>query len=340
MTTQHPPYKQKLLNRSDKKSALLALTVASITWGLGVPVIKWTLEITPVYLYAFLKYLIGALLIYIILRPPLTLKKKDIPLLFGSAFVGISLHGVLLFNALTITSAINASLIAASTPIMTLIAAVLVLHEKISFRLVVGGIIGILGVSIVIFDPILSSGKTFDSSLFGNILLFLSVATFIVYELITKRTLFRKYQVPTVTVYSFLIGSISFLPFAFGPIKNTLPNIIFHPQFVIGVAFGSFFASALAFSMWQWGLSKIDVSRVGFFLYLDPVAASVMSFFLLGETIDAIFFTGSILVFAGLYIAEGKLHFPHVHFLHAHMGKKTSEITISKPDTADVRLNS
>jgi len=71
----------------------------------------------------------------------------------------------------------------------------------------------------------------------------------------------------------------------------------------------------------MWGLSKLEVSRVGFFVYLDPVIATAAAFFMLKETITIPFLLGAAFIFFGLYIAETTIHWPHFH-LTGHKGKQ------------------
>lgn len=303
----------------ENREALLAITIAAMIWGANAPISKWTLQFISVESLAFIRFYLAFIVFYLIFRPSMKIAKKDIPLMFLCGFIGISIHIPLFYIGLTLTGAINAAIIASSVPILTLFFSWFFLKEKISKKFMIGGTIGLLGVIFIILEPIFKQG--FSTNLLGNILLLGSAFTFIVYEIISKKLTRRSYHAATITTYSYLIGFITFLPFyLFDITKNGVYFLT--PQALIGISFILFLASLTAIPLWQWGISKLEISRVGFFLYLDPVVAFTVAFFLLGEVITTHMLIGAIFIFIGLYIAENTLHLPHFHLYHAHMKRK------------------
>ena len=106
-------------------------------------------------------------------------------------------------------------------------------------------------------------------------------------------------------------------------ITNQLPTreIMATPNFYLGVPFGIIFTSVLAYSLWLWGLSKLPVSRVGFFIYLDPVIAGVVAFFLLREVVEIPVLVGALFILSSLYFAESK--HPYHHLFHVFKKRET-----------------
>jgi len=84
---------------------------------------------------------------------------------------------------------------------------------------------------------------------------------------------------------------------------------------VVGIIFGVFFSSALAYFLFYYGLSKISTQEVGLFTYIDPVVAILIAVPLLGEYPNLYFFLGSILIFGGIFIAENRIHWHPFHKL-------------------------
>ena len=302
----------------EKREALFAITIAAIIWGANAPISKWVLQFISVETLAFIRFYFAFIIFYLIFRPSLKVARKDMLLMFLSGFIGISLHIPLLYIGLTLTGAINAAIIASSVPILTLFFSWFFLKEKISKKFLVGGIIGITGTLFIVLEPIFEQG--FSPNLLGNLLLLASAFCFILYEVISKKLAKRKYSANTITTYSYLIGFISFLPFYLMDItKNGV--YFLNTQALSGVFYILFFSSLIAIPLWQWGISKLEVSRVGFFLYLDPVVAFTVAFFLLGEIVTYQMLVGASFIFIGLYIAENTFHYPHFHLYHAHMRK-------------------
>jgi len=62
-------------------------------------------------------------------------------------------------------------------------------------------------------------------------------------------------------------------------------------------------------------MSRVKAQEVGLFNYLDPVVTVLIAVPLLGEHPDIYFFIGTILVFGGIYIAEGRIPWHPFHKL-------------------------
>lgn len=172
-----------------------------------------------------------------------------------------------------------------------------------------GAALGLTGVFFILFEPIWQTGAS--GSIIGNTYLIISAISWVGFEMLSKQ-LFKKYSPISVTFYTFLIGSLTLLPFAAKDLLITLPKIAFDYRFLTGGIYGILLSSVAAYLLWEWGLSKLDASRVGFFFYLDPVVGTVASIILLGEKITFYFLVGATLIFLGLYLAEKRP--PYSHF--------------------------
>lgn len=296
-----------------RKLALAALTIASIIWGVNTPIMKYALQVTPLFLLAFLRFFLASIVL-LFFKPSLKIAKKDIPLIVAAALTGVTINITFFFYGLLWSSAINAAIIIAAIPIFTLVGAVFFLKERVKPNLVVASILGTLGLVVIVLDPIF--GGEVSASIVGNLFLLLSAVGWVGYEIISKK-LFIRYSPATVTFYSFLIGSLTFLPFCYSNMLTIVGGLILDHRFLIGLSFGVLFTSALSYFLWQWGLSKINASRVGFFFYIDPIVGTVASVLLLGEHLTGYVVGGSILIFAGLYLAELKIPYHHL-FHHNH----------------------
>jgi len=275
---------------------------------------KLLLNVAPLFLVAFLRFFTASLLL-LLFRPNLKIDKKDLPLLIFAAVLNVSIHIPLFFYGLKLTSVINATLIASAGPLLTLLIAKKFLNEDVKKNMLIGSFVGILGFLLIILNPLLTNNLSV--SLVGNMFLLLSTLTWIYYELLAKK-FHKKYDSKTITFYTFFFGSIPLIPFAWGSF-HMIPELIRLPIFVFGIIWGILVTSLLAFYVWQWGLSRLTLSRVGFFMYIDPIVATVAAILILDEVLTGSFIIGAVLIFAGLYVAETTIHFPHFHLYHAHM---------------------
>ena len=312
--------KQKLVIFNPKHSlrfdnlnnlAVLAIIISSVIWGATPAIMKYTLLTVPVFSLGFIRFF-GASLILL----PFVLRKiniKDItPLVVGAALLGITVHISFFFLGLKLTTALNAGIISAFYPILTLIFAHILLSEKIKGNILVGAVLGIAGLGIIIGKDILTSG--FTLSPLGDFLIISSAIVGVLYAIFSKKIL-EKHSPILVSFYLFAIGGLAFFPFAFWEWQTSsiwITNLSINAS--LGILFGILFASLIAHSFWQWGLSKMDVTKVGFFHYLEPVVATITAVIILSERITLPFILGSICIILGLVLAEIHRH----HRLPAH----------------------
>ncbi|MCL5969971.1 MAG: DMT family transporter [Patescibacteria group bacterium] len=266
---------------------------------------KQTLQEVPIFSLAFIRFFFASLLLLPFVIKKLKIDRTDILTLILSAILGVTLNIAFFFWGLTLTTAINSGIIIASTPIFTLIFAALFLSEKISKRLIYGVLFGLFGIALIIGKDLFEKGLSLSP--FGDFLILIAVLSFVFYEIVSKK-LFKKYNSFTITFYSFAIGALSFIPAAFFELKSNPAWILnLSNQATIGILYGVFFSSLAAYSLWQWGLSKIQASRVGFFFYLDPIASTIFAVILLSEKITFPFIFGSVFIILGLFISENNL---------------------------------
>lgn len=298
------------------QKAFLALIIANIIWGAAAPIFKLSLENIPPFILAFLRFFLGSIILFIFLhkriKPP-SFTQKDTQLLLVNAIAGITFNISLFFIGLKMTLSINAPVIASAAPILTLFFALLFLKESFVFKKFLGMVLGTMGILVIVLEPLLTKGV--DGSLLGNILLVGATISAVI-GTISGKKLTEKFDPFIITFWSFVIGAISFLPLA-------LWEYLQHPGLVsqldwrgyAGIAFGSIFSSAFAYMLYNWGLSKISATDTAIFTYIDPVVGSVLAVFLLHEPITGFFILGSILIFTGIFLAEGHLHYHPFHKL-------------------------
>lgn len=278
---------------------------------------KLTLDFVPVFSLAFIRFSIASLIILPFVAKNLKIQKQDIPLLLLSGFIGITIHIATFFYGVKTSTALNAGIIAATAPLFTIVLAHMFLKERISKNIMVGAVIGIFGISIIFAQDL--SNNSVSLSPLGDLLLLVSTLSFVIHEIASKK-LFVKYNPFTVTFYSFVIGSLGFSP---GVLFDLQLNPTWYTHLPLGAFAGIFYgilgSSIGAYLLWEWGLSKMSASRVGFFIYLDPVVATIAAITLVGEIITIPFIIGTIFIFTGLFVAEKRIH---ILSLHLTFGKK------------------
>ena len=287
----------------------LALIITNIIWGGASPIFKFALQNIPPFTLAFIRFF-GASILFLPMAikhfSPLSLKRWWEVFLVG--FFGIFINITFFFLGLKKTESINVPIIASSGPIFIYFFSILFLKEKPKLRVLSGMIISLVGVLIIILSPIFFDGKNF---VFGEIEgnLFILVATFgMVIQTIIGKDLLKKIDPYFVAFFSFLSSSLLFLIFIPWELSNWSFNYL-NINGWMGIIYGVFFSSALAYFLYYYGISKIQAQEVGIFTYIDPIFAVLIAMPLLHEYPTIYYFIGSFLVFGGIYLAEKRVYY-------------------------------
>lgn len=301
-----------LKNLSVIRKAVLALILANIFWGAGFPIYKWALSELPLFTFAFLRFFISALIIFPFVFNKLHVARQDYKYLILAGLISVTLQIPLMFFGLKLAPSINAPIIIATGPIILILASILFLHEKVKLKTISGTLISLLGVFAIMIEPLILTG--FIEGSLGNFLIFLATICGVVQIILLKKLTVRN-NVMTILFWVFLIGSLPMIPFVIWELQsfNLLTDI--SSIGYIGIFYGIFITAILAHYLHTYGISKIKASEVGIFSYVDPIAAILIAIPLLGEKITISYIIGSFLVFFGIFIAEGRIHYHPFHRL-------------------------
>lgn len=321
------------------QKAFAAIIIANIIWGSAASIFKISLTNIPPFTLAFWRFFGGALLLVIVLRGKTALNfraPRERFALTGYALTGITMNIIFFFWGLMRTHSINAPIIASSAPILMLLLAPLILKETNSTKKILGILLGSLGILTIVFQPVLEQG--IDGSIVGN--LFLILATLgAVFQTIIHRKFLTRFDPVKVTFWAFLVGAASFLPLAVSEYIAS-PNLylLLDWRGYMGLGFGAIFSSALAYSLFAYGLTRVTATDSSLFTYLDPIVGTVMGAVLLSEPITGYFILGSVLIFGGIVIAEGHIpHYPLYKFRSVHAQKEIETVaSVPSPSRAPV----
>lgn len=292
---------------------IAAIILSNIIWGATPAIMKLTLETVPVFFLAFIRFLIACLVLYPFLHKKLDYSQLKNKYLWIYALCGVTGNIALFFLAIKFTTSINASLIGTTGPVFILIFSALILREKIKTTEIVGMILAFLGIVFVIAEPIATYGL--NGHLLGNFLMIIATLGAVAATLAGRKFLNAK-NTFTATYWIFFIGMLSFLPMAIIEFINDPTALAaIDSKGVMGIVFGGFFASILAYGAHNFALSKLPAHEVSIFTYMDPVVAVLIAIPLLGEKITPPFIIGSVLIFTGILIAEHRIHYHPLHKL-------------------------
>lgn len=299
----------------------LAIIAAHAIWGGNYVFAKITLEEIPVMSLGFLRYGLASLLIIPFL---LSLEGKDkkiridhLPKLVFGALLIACINIAFFYMGLKRTTAIDASVLELSIPVISVIAGWWFLKEKIYSANLVGIIISLLGALSVIGIPLLFFGNFSSKQLSGNLLILASSISFVIGSMIFKSML-KTYKPVVLTAVTFLIATVAFaLPAFMEYLQN--PGWILKVSIlgIFGLIYITVLSSICAYFLLLWGLNRIPLSHANMIQYLEPAIAATLAVPLLGERISFSFIIGTCLIILGVYWGTlGKDE--HHHIRHKH----------------------
>jgi drug/metabolite transporter (DMT)-like permease len=299
-------------SKNEHNQAIVALIIANIIWGAASPIFKLALQNIPPFTLAYLRFMGASLLLFPFAFKNLWIDRKDWFNLLLLSIFGITINITFFFFGLKYAPSINAPIVASSGPVLGYIGSIFLLHEKPHFKVLIGMVVSLIGVLIIVGQPLLDHGM--KGEILGNLFFVLAMLGAVGHSILAKKVM-PKYPTVTTTFWSFLIGGLTFFPFFVHDLFTLDPFSYLDYRGIIGLVFGIFLSSALAYYLFDWGIKKINAQEIGLFTYIDPIIAIIIAMPLLGEKLSPVFILGSIFVFFGIFIAEGRLHYHPFHKL-------------------------
>ena len=255
-----------------------AILTANIIFGLGVPVTKFLLDewVTPMTYMA--SRCIGSTIIFWLISlflPKEKVEKRDLIVIMAGGLLGFVISQTLTAWALQFTTPVYFSLIATLTPIATMLMAALFLGERITGEKSLGVALAIAGAALMVFIGWQSGSGSND--LLGIVLAILSVLTWVVYLLITRKVS-QKYTAVTQMKWIFLISTIAVLPFSWHEFPQTaLYGGHFGWDGAAAMLFIVVFATVLGYFMIPFAMQYLKATTVSIYTNIQPVVASLVA---------------------------------------------------------------
>ena len=257
-------------------------------------------NITPMALFCLRSF--GATLLFWLLSlfvaPGDRLARGDVWKVALASFLGLFLTQITFLFAMTQTTAIDASILATLSPIMTLVISVLFRQDRITWSGLAGIGLSVAGVVILVLNCVSLGGGAASTSVWGIIGMILNCLCFASYVGIFK-PLIRKYSVVTFMKWMFLFSSLMAAPFAFSAFGASDLGAV-SPAIWGQVGYVVVGATFIAYFLIPIGQKVLRPFVVCMYTYIQPVIAMVIALSLGLDSLNLLKVLATVLVFTGV----------------------------------------
>lgn len=289
--------------RNMKKTAPLFVLTAGILWGSmgifvrGLDAYDFTsMEIVALRMMGALLFLGCGVFLYD--RKLLIIKWKDIWCFLGTGIISVVFFNFCYFSTIKMTSLSVAATMLYTAPAIVTVFGIFLFHESfhllklVSLLLAFGGCVCVTGI-LAQSQPLSAAGILLGlGSGFG----------YAMYSVFGHYALEKGYHSLTINVYTFLFGSIGVMPFI--RVSDIVRKAAAHPScagLILGLIVLNTIAAYLTYTI---GLSHMEAGKASILASVEPVAATMIGFFLYKEKPDMMTWIGVALVLASVSLVS------------------------------------
>ncbi len=219
--------------------------------------------------------------------------KKDW-LLSTCAGVFLAFHFILWFESLNYTSVASSVVLVTLQPIFAFLGTYFFFKERFSQGAVISMVIALLGSIIISWGDFRISGM----ALFGDILALLGAITVTVYFLFGQNARKRLSLMP----YTFVVYGVSSITLIIYNLIVQNPFFGYPAEhwwiFIALAVIPTFFGHTL----FNWALKWLSTATISMGIVFEPIGASLLAYFILGEKVTASQWLGGTIVLFGLFL--------------------------------------
>ncbi len=295
-----------------KAYGCLALSMALV--GAYVALSKPLAAILPVFLLGWLRFGIGAIAMLRWLKKPASetpMTMNTRVLVFFESFVGNFLFTICMLYGVSLSSAVAAGVIMSTIPAVVAVMSWLFLKERISVRIWIAVICGVLGIGVLSLTKGGTEVVTASSAgnvWLGNLLLFGAVVCEAAYAVIGKK-LTASLSPKRISAVINLWGFVLMMPFGiYIALDFDFRGVGFEMWLLL--AFYGLAASVWTVWLWMTGLKAVPAAQAGVFTVMLPISAAIVGVVVLGEAFSLGQLTAFAIALTGLLLATSGGTFP------------------------------
>ena len=293
---------------SKKYLAYVLLVLATLFWSGNFIVGKFAtlFEIPPLTLN-FLRWVS----VWVILIP-FTYKniinnlpniKKNWLVISFMGFITISTFNSVVYYALNHTQVINAVLVLAAIPAVTIVLSSLMNIEKTNLFQLLGLFLSIIGIFSIISNADIQKITSLSFNK-GDLWMLVCVFTWAFYSTLLKK---NKFEFSHFSLIQLMVSvGILFLIPQFFYEKSIGLELNYNKAFFTILFYVVVFPAIAAYYCWQKGIEIIGPNRASMFIHLMPLFSAVMAIIIFNEKFELYHFVGAVFIVSGIYLSNRK----------------------------------
>jgi drug/metabolite transporter (DMT)-like permease len=275
-----------------------------VIWAVNFSVAKVALEeLTPLAFNA-LRFPMAAALLYVVLRArggvPLP-SRPELPRVLALGLLGNLMYQMFFIFGLDRTRAGNASLLLASTPIITALLSSGLGHERIRPRVWAGVVATFGGILLVVLGG-RGQIEAGHATLAGDFLMFGASLAWAFYT-VGSRPLVERYGALPVTAWTLWIGTAGIVLAGFIDTIRTNWQAVAAWTWV-AVVYAGVLSIGVAYIIWYYGVGVLGNTRTSTYSNIVPVVALAVAWLWLGEVPTAAQLIGTAVIISGVTVAQ------------------------------------
>lgn len=283
----------------DKKTPHIMAFILMIIWSLSYLSIKVvSKEVSPT-LSAFYRFVLAAIILFVILKVKFpeekVLKEDRFKFALGGLF-GVTIYFIFENYSVAYTSASNVAILIASIPVFTIFTQRMIYKEKLTYGKIFGAVLSLFGIIIIIS----SKGKVslFSKGSIGDLMALGAVFSWVIYNMVCS-SFKGHYKVITITTYEIMWGSLFLSPSLF---FNDLH--IPSTKVILNLIFLSIFCSCVGYVLYVHCLKELGATIITTYINLQPIMSLIAAAVILKETITIWQVAGCIVIIVGVTLVS------------------------------------
>lgn len=272
-------------------------------WGLNLSVVKFLFgQFDPLAVSVARMGVAAAALLLLMrlrrLRWP-RLDRRQVLALLLCTLLMVYVNQILFAAGVSRTTATNAALIISLNPLLSALAAALMLRDRLTLGRIVGVALGFGGVAAVILHR---PGSALGSGGLGDLMVLGSVATWVSGGVVVQR-LSRRLDAAAISTVVHVAGALLLLAHVLlWPAPQAVDWSRVTGWIVLAVLLSGLFATALGSLVWNRALVAIGVARTSLYAYWVPIFGVAFAVLLLGEPLTVWHLLGLAMVLGGTWL--------------------------------------